>query len=139
MLKILTVAGLASFEIYAAIPAGFAFGLSPVTILIATIVGGLCGVFATAFLGDKVRQLFHKKRSVKEPKPKTGIGYRIWDKYGIIGLGFLGTMTIGGPASIAIGLGFNASLQRLLIWCCAGVVARCTLFTIIGHYGAQLF
>lgn len=139
MFKILTVAGLASFEIYAAIPAGFAFGLSPLTIFLATIAGGLSGVFVTAFLGDKLRRLFTKKRAVQEPKPKTGIGYRIWNKYGIIGLGVLGTMTIGGPASIAIGLGFNASLQRLLTWCCIGVVARCLLFTLIGHYGAQLF
>jgi len=139
MLKILTVAGLASFEIYAAIPAGFAFGLSPLTIFLATISGGLAGVFVTAFLGDKLRQLFAKRRGVKEPKPKKGIGYRIWDKYGIIGLGVLGTMTIGGPASIAIGLGFNASMKRLLTWCCVGVVARCFLFTLIGHYGAQLF
>lgn len=138
MLKILTVAGLASFEIYAAIPAGFAFGLSPLTIFLATITGGLAGVFVTAFLGEKLRQLFSKKRAVKEPKPKKGLGYRIWDKYGIIGLGVLGTMTIGGPASIAIGLGFNASLKRLLTWCCVGVAARCFLFTLIGHYGAQL-
>ena len=139
MLKVLTVAGLASFEIYAAIPAGFAFGLSPLTIFLATISGGLAGVFVTAFLGDKLRQLFTKNRKGKEPKPKKGIGYRIWEKYGLIGLGVLGTMTIGGPASIAIGLGFNAPLKRLLTWCCVGVVARCFLFTLIGHYGAQLF
>jgi membrane protein YqaA with SNARE-associated domain len=139
MFEIITVAGLASFEIYAAIPAGFAFGLSPFTIFFAAIAGGLSGVFVTAFLGDKLRRLFKRKKEAKEPKAKTGIGYRIWDKYGIIGLGILGTMTIGGPASIAIGLGFNASVKRLLTWCCVGVVARCFLFTLIGHYGAQLF
>jgi membrane protein YqaA with SNARE-associated domain len=139
MLKILTVAGLASFEMYAAIPAGFALGLSPLTILIATIVGGVSGVLITAFLGDKLRQFISKRRAPKEPKPHTGIGYRIWNKYGIIGLGLLGTLAIGGPASMAIGLGFNASLQRLLTWCCVGVTARCFLFTLIGHYGSQLF
>jgi membrane protein YqaA with SNARE-associated domain len=139
LVKILTVAGLATFEIYAAIPAGFAFGLSPLTILIATIVGGLVGVLITAFLGNKIQQFFTKKNATKAPKPKTGIGYRIWDKYGIIGLGFLGTMTIGAPASIAIGLGFKASAKKLFTWCCIGVVARCLLFTTIGYYGAQLF
>jgi membrane protein YqaA with SNARE-associated domain len=138
MLKFLTVAALASFEMYAAIPAGFAFGLSPLTILVAALVGGLSGIFITAFLGDKLRQLFSKKQSQKPPKPKTGIGYRIWNKYGIIGLGVLGTLTIGGPASIAIGLGLRASVQKLLVWCCVGVTARCLLFTLIGHYGTQL-
>ena len=43
--KILTVAGLATVEIYAAIPAGFAFGLSPWTIFFASLTGGFVGVF----------------------------------------------------------------------------------------------
>jgi hypothetical protein len=38
-LKILTVAALATFEIYAAIPAGFAMGLSPWVIFFASITG----------------------------------------------------------------------------------------------------
>ncbi|MDQ3681767.1 MAG: hypothetical protein M3352_01685 [Bacteroidota bacterium] len=49
MLRILTVAGLASFEIYAAIPAGFAFGLSPWTIAFASIAGGLAGYLLLLF------------------------------------------------------------------------------------------
>jgi membrane protein YqaA with SNARE-associated domain len=139
MLRILTVAGLASFEIYAAIPAGFAFGLSPWTIAISSIIGGLAGVFIAAFLGDKIRLLFSKYKKKREVKPKTGLGYRIWNKYGIIGLGFFGTMTVGAPASIAVGIGMNASLQKLLTWCCIGVVTRCVIFTAIGYYGVQLF
>ena len=89
MLRILTVAGLASFEIYAAIPAGFAFGLSPWTIAFASIAGWLAGVFAAAFLGDKIRQIFARHKKKKEAKPKTSLVYRIWNKYGIIGLGGL--------------------------------------------------
>ena len=61
--KILTVAALATFEIYAAIPAGFAFDLSPLTLLIATIIGGLTGVFVSAFLGDKIRSFFYTKQT----------------------------------------------------------------------------
>ncbi len=139
MLRILTVAGLASFEIYAAIPAGFAFGLSPWTIALASIAGGLAGLFVAAFLGDKIRLVFAKYKKKKEAKPKTSLVYRIWNKYGIIGLGFFGTMTVGAPASIAVGIGMNASLQKLLTWCCIGVITRCIIFTLIGHYGVQFF
>ena len=138
VLKILTVAALASFEIYAAIPAGFAFGLSPWLILLATVVGGLAGVFVAAFLGDKIRKFFSKN---KPPKPvkSNGLVYRLWNKYGIIGLGFLGTMTVGAPVSLAVGIGFKAPLQVLITWCCIGVVTRCVLFTLIGYYGLKLF
>jgi membrane protein YqaA with SNARE-associated domain len=136
--KVLTVAGLASFEIYAAIPAGFAFGLSPFIIFIAAVAGGFAGILITAFLGDRIQKIFKKKKKT-ETETKKSLGHRIWEKYGMIGLGFFGTMTIGAPASIAVGVGFNAKVRKLAIWCCMGVIARCMLFTAIGHYGLQLF
>jgi len=137
--KILTVAGLASFEIYAAIPAGFAFGLSPWIIFAASLIGGVAGVFVAAFLGDRIRRLFSKNKPPEETKPTTGLVYRIWNKYGIIGLGLLGTITVGAPVSLAVGIGFKAPLQKLITWCCIGVLTRCISFTLIGHYGLQLF
>ena len=138
-LKIVAVAALASFEIYAAIPAGFAFGLNPWVIFLASITGGLAGVFIAAFLGDKIRKFVSRYKKKKEEKPRTSLIYRIWNKYGIIGLGFLGTITVGAPVSIAVGVGFNAPLQKLITWCCLGVIARCVFFTIIGYHGAKLF
>ena len=138
-LKVITVAGLASFEIYAAIPAGFAFGLSPWIIFSASVTGGLIGVFVAAFLGDAIRRVFNRNKKPVEPKPATSLIYRIWNKYGIIGLGFLGTMTVGAPVSLAVGIGFKAPLQKLITWCCVGVITRCVLFTLIGYYGLKLF
>lgn len=137
--KILIVAGLATFEIYAAIPAGFAFKLSPWVIFFASVSGGLAGAFVAAFLGEKIRAFFAKYRKPKPEKPKTGLAYRLWDKYGIIGLGFLGTMTVGAPVSLAVGVGLNASMKKLLTWCCIGVITRCALFTLLGYYGMKLF
>jgi membrane protein YqaA with SNARE-associated domain len=137
-LKILTVAGLATFEIYAAIPAGFAFGLSPWTIFFASVVGGLAGVFVATFLGDKIRAFFHKKKPLKDETKKHPVITRLWKKYGIAGLGIIGTITVGAPISIAVGTGLNVNLKKLLVWCCIGVLVRCSLFTIIGYYGVQL-
>jgi membrane protein YqaA with SNARE-associated domain len=137
--KIATIVALASFEIYAAIPAGFAFGLSPVIIFLSSVAGGLAGVFVAAFLGDRIRLFISKYKKKKEEKPKTGLVYRIWNKYGIIGLGLLGTVTVGAPVSIAVGVGFNAPLRKLITWCCIGVITRCLMFTAIGYHGAKLF
>lgn len=70
--KILTVAALATFEIYAAIPAGFAFGLNPWIIFIASLVGGISGAFVAAFLGEKIEKLIAKYRKPKAaPKKKS--------------------------------------------------------------------
>lgn len=138
--KILTVAGLATFEIYAAIPAGFAFGLSFWTILLASVSGGLVGVFVAAFLGDRIRAFFHKRNPTKKSaSEKHPVLMRIWNKYGIAGLGFLGTVSVGAPISIAVGVGMNANIKKLVIWCCVGVITRCVVFTLIGFYGLKLF
>ncbi len=140
ILKILTVAGLATFEIYAAIPAGFAFGLNPWVIFLASVTGGLVGVFVATFLGDKIKHLLYKNKEPKQDKAqKYPFVVKIWEKYGIIGLGFLGTMVVGAPISIAIGTGLNADLKKLLIWCCLGVITRCILFTTLGYYSLKLF
>lgn len=139
MLKILTVAGLATFEVYAAIPAGFAFGLNPWIIFFASLIGGLVGVFVAAFLGKKIEQFFSKYRKPKTEKPKDGLAHKIWKKYGLIGLGFIGTFTVGAPASLAVGVGFNINLVKLIPWCCLGVFARCAIFTTLGHFGMKLF
>jgi len=137
-LKLLTVAGLATFEIYAAIPAGFAFGLSPWAIFFSSVIGGLAGAFAAAFFGDKIRAFFHKKRPPKEEPKRHPVITRIWNKYGVTGLGLLGTMTVGAPISIAVGTGLNVNLKKLLFWCCIGVITRCIIFTLIGYYGLKL-
>jgi membrane protein YqaA with SNARE-associated domain len=138
-LKILTVAGLATFEIYAAIPAGFAFGLSPWVIFLASIAGGLVGAVVAAFFGDKIRAFFNrKKKSAKDETKKHPVITKLWNKYGVVGLGTIGTLTVGAPISIAVGTGLNVNLKKLLLWCCVVVIIRCSLFTTIGHYGLQL-
>ncbi len=139
LIKILTVVGLATFEVYAAIPAGFAFKLSPFLIFISSTIGGLIGVFMTAYLGKQIKHFLNKYRKVREvKKAPDGLVLKIWNKYGVIGLGFLGTMTVGAPISIGVGVGFNVPINKLVIWCCVGVITRCALFTSLGHFGMQL-
>jgi membrane protein YqaA with SNARE-associated domain len=139
VLKILTVAGLATFEIYVAIPTGFAFGLSPWIIFFASVTGGLAGVFVTAFLGDKLRAFFRKNKPVEDKASKHPMILKLWNKYGIIGLGFLGTMAVGAPIAVGIGVGLNANLKKLVTWACIAVITRCVVFTLIGFYGLKLF
>lgn len=139
IIKILTVVGLATFEVYAAIPAGFAFKLSPFLIFIASAIGGLIGVFIMAYLGKQIKNFLNKYRKVgEEKKSPDGLVLKIWNKYGVIGLGFLGTMTVGAPISISVGVGFNVPINKLVIWCCVGVITRCALFTSLGYFGMQL-
>ncbi|MFM1756686.1 MAG: hypothetical protein RL621_1659 [Bacteroidota bacterium] len=139
--KILTVIGLATFEIYAAIPAGFAFKISPIEIFLYSMLGGLIGVFVAAYLGDIIKKWLNKFRGTTIPKntKEPGFVLKIWNKYGVIGLGLLGTMSVGAPISIGIGVGFNVPTNKMVLWCSIGVILRCALFTAIGYFGLKLF
>lgn len=140
--KILTVIVLSSFEIYAAIPAGYAMKLSPVIIAIASIVGGIAGVFIAAFLGDRIRALWWKyfpPKPKKSHKTDDSLAHRFWHKFGVVGLGFFGTLVLGAPISIAVGISLNEPIHSLVKWCSIGVIVRCIVLTTIGHYGLKLF
>ena len=139
--KILTVIGLATFEIYAAIPAGFAFKLHPIEIFSYSVLGGLIGVFVAAYLGDIIRKWLStfRKTKVDIVTKEPGFVLKIWQKYGVIGLGLLGTMSVGAPISIGIGVSFNVPTNKMVFWCSLGVILRCAIFTAIGYYGLKLF
>lgn len=136
--KILAVAGLSTLGIHAAIPAGLAFQLSPWLIFVATVCGGLFSVYLAAFFGNKIKAFLFRKKTVKTRIPETGFIHNLWNKYGVVGLGLLGTMTAGATISIAIGLGFKVPLKKLISWCCVGVITRCAIFTTIGYFGLKL-
>jgi membrane protein YqaA with SNARE-associated domain len=140
ILKILTVTAMAAFEIYAALGAAHAFGLDTWVILICTLTGGIAGVFVAAFLGDNIEKFIARNfRKNRVPKPKTGLIYKIWEKYGLYGLGIIGTFFLGAPAAIAVGVGFNANMKKLIPLCLATVIVRCFAFTFFSDYIKGLF
>jgi membrane protein YqaA with SNARE-associated domain len=138
--QIFTVGLLATFEIYVAIATGLAFNLSSNMLFIATLIGGIVGALASVFLGDQIKQLILK---LKKPKPvspdkpvsaKTKMLKALWDKYGVIGVGFIGTFLVGAPISIGIGIGFGVPAKRLMYWCLAAVVIRSFVFSYFFNY-----
>lgn len=136
--KILTVAGLATFQLLAAVPAGFAFGLPVWIIWSASIAGNLTSLMLIAFFGAGIKKLIFKKKN-ENATQKKGLSYRLWTKHGVFGLGFIGTLIIGAPICLAAGVGLNAPFQKLLTWCVLGVVARCTALILISYFGLKIF
>ena len=140
ILEILTVTAMSSFEIYAALGAAHAFGLNVWIILGCTLTGGIAGVFIAAYLGERIERFINKNfKKNKPPKPKTGLIHKIWHKYGLYGLGIIGTFLFGAPAAIGVGVGFNADMKSLVRICLITVVVRCVTFTFFSDYIKGLF
>lgn len=140
LIEILTVTAMSTFETYAALAAAHAFGMDTWLIFVCTVGGGIAGVFIAAYLGDHIEQIINKNfRKNKHPKPKTGLIYKVWYKYGLYGLGFFGTFLFGAPAAIGVGVGFNANMKKLVPVCLFTVVVRCLAFTFFSDYIRGLF
>jgi hypothetical protein len=141
MYEILLVIALSSFEIYAAIATGLAFGLSSHILCLSTLTGGIAGVFISLFLGDKIRALIAKYRKPQEKKESRSraILNQLWSKYGNFGVGFLGSLIVGAPISIGVAVGFGVQIKQLVWYCLAAVILRSIVFSYFFVYLKSLF
>jgi len=137
VIKFITVTGLGIIELWAAIPAGTALKLHPLINGLASGLGAIIGALLVIILGDCLRNWLLKKKD-KEQKNKGWI-YRIWDKYGVIGLGILSPLITGSLLGAAIGISLGASPKRLIFWMSVGIVIWTIVLTIISTLGFSVF
>ena len=135
--KFITVIGLGIIELWAAIPAGTALKLHPLLNGLAAGLGAIIGALLVIIIGDRLRNWLLKKKENKQ-KNKGQI-YRIWNKYGVIGLGMLSPLITGASLGAAIGISLGASPKRLLFWMSIGIVFWTILLTAISTFGFAIF
>lgn len=135
IIKLAFVFILAAGELWVAIPAGLAIKLKPLTVALVSLSGAVMGSLLVIFLGERLRRLFSKKN--EEPKP-AGLIYKIWQKYGIIGLGLLAPLVTGAPLGAALGVSLGAEPRKLLLWITSGIVLWTVILTIAASFGIEL-
>lgn len=133
--------GLAWFSFWPAILLGLGLGLNPLLVIILTSVSYMSGVLLLILLGEPVRKWFIK-RFLKEDQlsDPNGRARQILDRYGVIGLGLLGPMTVGAQMVAIIGVSLNVPPRKLLIWSIIGAIlwsSGLTLLASLGILGAQ--
>lgn len=122
VVSFLTVLGLGALELWVAVPTGFLLGLDPVLIGVATAGGALSGSFSVAIAGERMRIRLMRHHGGDRGKRKEGSIYRIWSRFGVVGLGLLAPLLTGAPLGTAIGIALGAPIRRLLIWMGVGIV-----------------
>ncbi len=133
--KFLSVAGLAVVELWAAIPAGIALGFHPLLTGLASAMGAMIGAALAILLGDKLRNRLLRKNNKKEKK--NGKLNKIWDKYGVVGLGLLSPLLTGALLGATTGVSFGAEPKRLMLWLSIGIVLWTALLTTLGSFGVE--
>ena len=137
--KLVIVFGLGAVELWAAIPAGFGLGLHPVGTALASALGAMTSSLAVALLGARARDWIVARRGgLRDPRGH-GTIRRIWDRYGVVGLGLLAPLLVGAPLGTALGLLLGAPPRRLVPWIGVGIVAWSALLTTAGALGLAGF
>ena len=139
ILNILSVTALAILEIWAAIPLGFVLGLHPLVIFITNVAGATAGVFIIIFAGERLLKWILKRQESKKDKGKPGAIQKIWQKYGVIGLGLLSPFLTGALLGAAIGIASGAPTGKLLLWMTIGIILWTVILVSLGVAGIEVF
>ena len=133
----LSVFFLAMLELWAAVPAGFALGLPALAVGLLSAGGSIVGVVVLAFAGGRLRAWLLAKRG-NPAANREGRLYRVWERWGVPGLGLVGPLLLGAPLAALAGIALGAPRGRLVLWCSLGAALWTALFTAALALGVAL-
>ena len=107
-------------EAIAVVPGGIVFGLDPLAVVVAAVIGNGLTIFLFAYLGSSIRERMIKKRLANGKtgeSPKFEKALKAFDKYGIYGLAVLGPLIIGTQfaAAAAVAAGVKPLRASLIV------------------------
>ncbi len=122
-----------------AIPFGFLLKAHPTVIFLMSASGGMIGVILLYLFGNKLKKYLFRKKGPASNMKKSSRVNKLFERYGVAGLGFFGCILIGPPLTILLGVAIVKSHQKLLLWVLAGTVFWSFSLTLAGYYSIELF
>jgi len=131
--------GLGFLYFVAAIPAGVAAG-SPVALAaLAAWIGYSLGGTIVLVAGTPLRDWIMRKLKVNPHPDPAKLFWRIWERFGLWGLGLIAPVTIGPQATALICLSLGESPRRIQLAISIGVLPSVIAFALGVGFGAHAF
>jgi len=124
--------------IWKGVPIGMMLNTSPLIVGFMTLSGSCTTALILYLLGDWVKKYVEKRPGWAKMKKKQMKVERLMKKYGIIGLGMIGTITMGPSATIITGLVLTRAKNTLLIWTIIGILLWTTVITTAAAAGLEI-
>lgn len=86
-------------------------------------------------LGENLRTRLLKWKYGDESDLQETRLYKVWNKYGVIGLGLLSPLIFGAPLGAAVGIGLGAQKNSLILWMSMGIILWSAGLTVAGSMG----
>jgi membrane protein YqaA with SNARE-associated domain len=127
---ILSTFGLAFFWFIGAIPAGIALNLPPLIAAVTAWASYTAGAALIVIIGAPLRTRLMKRLNVSLEHDPKKLFWRVWDRYGLIGLSLAAPVTVGSQVGALLGLALGVPPRRLVIGMALGVAVWCVLITL---------
>lgn len=122
ILQILTVMVVSAGFFWGGIPLGLTMNFSLLSAGVITIAGAEFAVMAVLLLGTPVQNWINRRFPLWVEKTTSGRVGRIWQSYGLLGLGFVSPILPGAPQSAVLALALGARPVRIFLSVSAGIL-----------------
>jgi membrane protein DedA with SNARE-associated domain len=118
---------------------GLALKVHPLWICLMTIMGAILGIVIIMLIGSKINNYLFKWMKASRREKKENRLLRLFNKYGVHGLGILGTLILGPNMTMALGLTIVYNPKVLFLWTSIGIIIWTTALTYLGYLGISIF
>jgi hypothetical protein len=130
--------GLGFLYFISAIPAGAASGC-PLWLAAASAWAGYsAGALVVLLAGAPLRDWLIRKLRIPVKRDTSKLIWRIWERWGLAGLGLLAPVTIGPQAGSILALAVGERAVRVFVALSIGVIPYCVLFAILAGLGIKI-
>ena len=130
--------GLGFLYFLGAIPAGAAARAPLWLAAVSAWAGYSAGALVVVLAGAPLRDWLARKLKIPIKRDTSKLVWRVWEKWGLAGLGLLAPVTIGPQAGSVLALAVGERAARVFIALSLGVVPWCVLFAALVGFGVKI-
>lgn len=133
---IFLLAAIPFFEVAMIVPVAIIGGIPAIPVIIISFLGNLLTIILLIAFVDSVRNWRKKKKGNKEKiKSKNKRAKKIWDKYGLPGLAFIGPFFVGSHLTALLSISFGGTRSKTLSLMTASIATWAILLGSAAYLG----
>ncbi|MEK8127191.1 small multi-drug export protein [Paenibacillus filicis] len=134
-LAVFILSALPSLESAVIVVLGVAFGLNPIGVTIAALLGNWLVLMLVVFAFDRFQKWLGKRRGAAKQSVMRERAHRIFVRYGLPGLAVVAPLVIGTEIAAAFAMSFKAPRGPVTFWMTLGMVAWTVVAAVGSYYG----
>ncbi|WP_078427195.1 small multi-drug export protein [Alkalihalobacterium alkalinitrilicum] len=130
------------FEMVAVIPLGVISGLELVSVTVVAFLGNLLTVLIVVIMMTQIKAWLQKRREAKGKdvsSKRQNRAKRIWQRYGLFGLCFIGPILIGSHLAVIMGMTFGGTKKQMSIFMTGSLFLWAIVTAVATHMGVEWF